>query len=281
MAEDNDNNDTPQSIMKDNMEEEENEVQKEEEKISEAGENGAEEMVKNDDSSSLPKSNTDDTTPESQQRTEAHIKLRSYESRRRTAYSVKLSSSSLYWRSFRELIHCSLRETERVERIVLARIAANEAYANAMEAIHEDILDSKYRPISDLKKKKRVQAVQKKKMEDDLLINGGSIGSDGKKKEYRSGDQIAFIEEGSKGPFLPILVESHTILAGRYNESAKNMKEQVAEEITGLRKQLEERVKVIEALGDAILEELQAAEKETVDAWGKNLVNLFSYRQHL
>lgn len=202
-------------------------------------------------------------------RTYSHSKLRSYESRRRAAYGSKLSSSSLYWRSFRELVKRSLAETRRAERIILSRVLASEAFAAHMQAIHDDVLEEDTgRPITDPKKKKKFLAKREKERKKESGVSSSDV------KEEKSSSPSSFtlgesngVLEDKHGSLLKPLIDSHGVLANRYNESTKIIREQVTEEISNLRKQLEDKIMTMEALGDAIMEELEAAEEEVMEAW--------------
>lgn len=191
-----------------------------------------------------PKSHTE--------RLQAHHKLRCYESRRRKAYGSKLSSSSLYWRSFRELIRDSLRETIRAERIVYAHIRAQENYSDHMRAVFEDVLDDDFNPVQDEKQKKKLLSFKRKTAKKDGKFTLGDLDELDAQKD----DQ-----------FLKSMIESQNILADRYEECAESLTDTVSSEVTSLRMQLEKQIKHMETLGNAILDQLEAAEKEVISAW--------------
>mmetsp|Transcript_687 Transcript_687/g.1468 ORF Transcript_687/g.1468 Transcript_687/m.1468 type:complete len:152 (-) Transcript_687:1538-1993(-) len=96
---------------------------------------------------------------------EPHKKLKTYETQRRLAYSSKLDTISLYWKSYCDLLSASLRETGRARRIVLGTSHAYAMYADAMQGIYEDtFLDDKGNIAKDrLKKKKSSRAQESSK----------------------------------------------------------------------------------------------------------------------
>jgi len=205
-------------------------------------------------------------------RTHAHYKLRCYESRRRQAYGSKISSSSLYWRSFRDLINDSLEETLLAERIVSANVVALDQYAIHMKAIHDDKLTEEFEPILDVKGRNPAKT---KSNPNNITINSCTSddmedGEKGKKFKLGALDDLPDSERfGKSGKMLDSIVQSHLVLSDRYNESATAMKKEVCDEMTNLREQLEQQVSTKKALGNAILMQLEAAEKEVVKAWAK------------
>lgn len=194
-------------------------------------------------------------------RTQAHHKLRCYESRRRKAYGSKLSSSSLYWRSFRELMNNSLKETIRAERIVHAHQIATENYANHIKAAHEDMLDDDFKPVVDARRKKKLLAAKKKEEQEEKQNTAAGF----KLGDMKKLDQAEGLGKG--GQLLNSMIESQSVLADRYQECAAALKDQVATEVSSLRKQLQTQVTNMETLGEAILNQLEAAENEVVQAW--------------
>lgn len=186
-------------------------------------------------------------------RTMALQELRSYESCRRPAYNTKITKSHIYWKAFRSLLRTGVYEVERLERIVNGRMEANKAYADAMMAIHDDMLNSDHTPITNVLKKKQILHAKKKN----------------EHKKNLHDLRLSKHPELDEEPFLPMFVESHSVLSERYNMAAQNLEEQVAAKVKTLRIETEAEFGVMESLGDAILEELLAAEEETTEAWEK------------
>ena len=106
--------------------------------------------------------NNSTTSATKTSRQELYDKLRAYETRRRLAYSSKLDSISLYWKSYCDLLSASLRETGRAQRIVLGTSHAYAMYAEAMQGIYEDtFLDEKGNIAKDKQKKKNASLRKK------------------------------------------------------------------------------------------------------------------------
>eukprot|EP00591_Stephanopyxis_turris_P007175 CAMPEP_0195531972 /NCGR_PEP_ID=MMETSP0794_2-20130614/36826_1 /TAXON_ID=515487 /ORGANISM="Stephanopyxis turris, Strain CCMP 815" /LENGTH=738 /DNA_ID=CAMNT_0040663977 /DNA_START=136 /DNA_END=2352 /DNA_ORIENTATION=- len=244
---------------------EQDEEQEEEEEEEEAGFQ-EEELV------NIPPSKEAPTNISNHSRTHAHHKLRSYEANRRNAYGTKLTSSSLYWRSFRSLIHASLEETKRAENIIRAGAVADANYAQHMQAAFEDLLEEDGRPILDAKKKKKILKArsghEEHKDKPSSPREGGGCPKKGfKLHEMGNRSMMDPSATERRGAMLASLVQSHSIVADRFGDQANSMQEEIIPEFTSLREQLEEEVVIMEALGDAILEELEAAEELVIEAW--------------
>ena len=167
-------------------------------------------------------------------------KLKEYETKRRSVYSSKLDSMSLYWKSYKDLLSASLQETGRAERLVLGTCRAHEQYSNAMQAIHDDVfLDEKGNVASDKLQKR--------------LANSRST------TQTKS---ITVVKE---------IRESHGTLANRFGENAKHMDQEIAETIQTLHSTLKTKFAEMESLGSSIIEELEKTEQEVTKAWGKLL----------
>ena len=155
-------------------------------------------------------------------------KLKEYETKRRSVYSSKLDSMSLYWKSYKDLLSASLQETGRAERLVLGTCRAHQQYSNAMQAIHDDVfLDEKGNVAS--------EKLQKR------LANSRNQSSSQAKS-------ITVVKE---------IRESHGTLANRFGENAKHMDSEIAETILSLHKNLKTQFSEMETLGSSIIEELE------------------------
>lgn len=182
-----------------------------------------------------------------QQQQEIYDKLREYEARRRLAYSAKYDSISLYWKSYCDLLSAGLRETSRAQRIVLGTSHAYLMYAEAMVAISEDtFLDDKGN-ITNGKQKKMVASGRKR------LVGITSKSSEAAK------DALSVLKE---------IREAQGVLAERFEESSKNMDEEIAAAIGQLLDTVREAFVTIERLGSSILTELERTEQEVTQAWG-------------
>ena len=213
-------------------------------------------------------------------RTASLSKLRAYEAARRSAYRTKLASSSLYWRSFRELLHASIEETERAEQILKASAESNTAYAISLRAAHNDTLDEQGRPVVDPKKRKKLMEGRERRREKasagpagTLLTSLESETDDGKSKTAAAAVSKLRVPDksfsGRGNGILDALVESQGVMADRFAEYAKYVYDEAVPEIVEIRQALVMEVTLMEKMGDAIQEDLDAAEREVHDAWGE------------
>jgi len=187
---------------------------------------------------------------------ELYQKFRTYETRRRLAYSSKLDSISLYWKSYCDLLSASLRETGRAQRIVLGTSHAYAMYAEAMQGIYDDtFLDEKGNIAKD--KQKRKKALARKK-----VLRGGS---------EQGGNDIGQSKTTNAVSVLKEVREAQNHLASRFEESSKNLDEEIAELIGSLLDTTRESFDTIERLGSSILVELEKTEKEVTHAWDNYL----------
>lgn len=227
----------------------EEKVEVKEEKAEETKEETKEETVENEKDEEIPDEEVIDLQTNEEPRKEleleiderkiSHEKLRSYEVCRRSSYKTKLNSSNLYWKSFRELMDASVKETQRALLLVKARVLADETYSQHMGAIYSDLLEVDGRVIKDEKKKKRALSA-------------------------RASD---LMEDEKRGALLTQVVDCHEIIADKYEDMAKSVKEEILPELENLSNQLASEVVVIESLGDTILGDLQSAEMELQSHW--------------
>lgn len=184
-------------------------------------------------------------------RASVHDKLRAYESRRRTTFQSKLESSSLYWRSFRDLLQSSVHETARAERLILGTARAHRSYAQAMQASYEDgFLDKRGQVVLDPKRQKRL--AEQRGLEGNKTVQ-----------------PMALTAEERKANMLTSIMEAQLSLSKQFGENAQEMEDEIATEVTKQRVELEQKVAGIRVLGDAILLELEQTEAEVSEAWGK------------
>eukprot|EP00980_Cylindrotheca_fusiformis_P009178 scaffold1996_cov127-Cylindrotheca_fusiformis.AAC.15 len=168
-------------------------------------------------------------------------KLKEYETKRRSVYSSKWDSMSLYWKSYKDLLSASLQETGRAERLVLGTCRAHQQYSNAMKAIHDDTFLDEKGNVANEKQQKRLAAARK---------------NQGPKSKAQS---ITVVRE---------IQQSHRTLANRFGENAKNMDQEIAETIQSLYRDLKTQFSGMERLGTSIIEELEKTEQEVTKAWG-------------
>jgi CRISPR/Cas system CMR subunit Cmr6 (Cas7 group RAMP superfamily) len=170
-------------------------------------------------------------------------KLKEYETKRRSVYSSKWDSMSLYWKSYKDLLSASLQETGRAERLVLGTCRAHQQYSNARQARHDDIFLDEKGNVANEKQQKRLAAARK---------------NQGPKSKAQS---ITVVKD---------IQQSHHTLANRFGENAKNMDHEIAETIQSLHEDLKKQFSDMERLGTSIIEELEKTEQEVTKAWGKS-----------
>jgi hypothetical protein len=168
-------------------------------------------------------------------------KLKEYETKRRSVYSSKWDSMSLYWKSYKDLLSASLQETGRAERLVLGTCRAHQQYSNSMQAIHDDIFLDEKGNVANEKQQKRLAVARK---------------NQGPKSKAQS---ITVVKD---------IQQSHHTLANRFGENAKNMDHEIAETIQSLHQDLKKQFSDMERLGTSIIEELEKTEQEVTKAWG-------------
>mmetsp|Transcript_25184 Transcript_25184/g.59392 ORF Transcript_25184/g.59392 Transcript_25184/m.59392 type:complete len:505 (-) Transcript_25184:440-1954(-) len=186
---------------------------------------------------------------------ELYGKLRAYENRRRMAYSSKLGTISLYWKSYCDLLSASLRETGRAQRIVLGTSHAYGMYAEAMQRIYDDtFLDEKGNVAKDKQKKKKKQLRKK--------ANAGDSNGVDSSTTAVAKDAVSVLKE---------IREAQNDLASRFEESSKNMDEEIADLIGSLLEETKESFDEIERLGSSVLVELEKTDREVSKAWDNYL----------
>jgi hypothetical protein len=201
-----------------------------------------------------------------------HTKLRAYEARRRSAYAAKLESSSLYWRSFRDLLASSVHETGRAERLVLGTARANATYADAMKASYDDtLIDERGQLVLDPKKRSKLLQVRS---EQDYAL--APVSQQQKDKIKRS---PAFMEE-RRSNMLSSLIDSQKVVAENFEKNSKELESEIANELTQLRVELESKIQAIREIGDAIIAELEATDAEVCKAWGTSFILKFVSEFH-
>ena len=181
-------------------------------------------------------------------------KLREYEMKRRLAYASKYDSMALYWKSHRDLLSASLQETGRAQRLVLGSSRAHQLYSNAMTAMHQDVFLDEKGNVTNEKQQKRLATSRKKNLR--------RIPSN-RTEDTSEQEDISLLKE---------VRESHLTMAKLFGENARNMDEEISQEIGELLVSLKENFGKIESLGSSILEELEKTEEEVTKAWGTYLL---------
>ena len=179
-----------------------------------------------------------------------HDKLRTYESQRRLAHASKFETSTLHWKSYRDLLAASVQETARAQRIVMGTSRAHQLYSEALTAMYEDVfLDEKGNTM--LKEKQQRKFYQVRKPSTRRIVSRTSL--------------TGSSSDGS-AVFASIRQAQH-VFAERFGENAKNMDVEIGEEVGRLVEELKAQCSGMEKLGDAILAELEKTEQEVAAAW--------------
>mmetsp|Transcript_32807 Transcript_32807/g.49456 ORF Transcript_32807/g.49456 Transcript_32807/m.49456 type:complete len:594 (-) Transcript_32807:291-2072(-) len=203
------------------------------------------------------------TTVDEKMRTLTHSKLKSYESRRRSAYKGKMESSSLYWRSLRDLLSASVHETSRAERLVLGTARANAVYADSMQASYEDVLvDDKGGLVLDAKKQHKLREVRSTQDYDLAPTIDGKTGL-----RQTEAKEHAQMTEKRKSNMLSSLIDAQANIADKFCENSKELELEIASEMTGMRQELDAKVQRIREIGDTIISELEVTEEEVSRTW--------------
>lgn len=170
--------------------------------------------------------------------------LKAYEARRRLAYTSKLDSTSLYWKSYLDLIKAALSETGRAQRLVLGTCRAHKVYGEALSAMNEDVfLDEKGNVATKNQRKRLSTARQQKKVS----------------------------TSNTENSMLSEMRFAQQTVAEKFSESAHNMDEEIADAITSLLDDVKKQFSVMEELGSAILKELEKTELQVSSAWDRYL----------
>ena len=170
--------------------------------------------------------------------------LKAYEARRRLASSSKIDSSSLYWKSYLDLMKGALSETGRAQRLVSGTCRAHQVYADAMAAMRNDV----------------------------FLDEKGNIASDKHQKRLQPGRKASVVASASnKNSVLSDIRAAQQTMTNQFRENAKNMDEEIANAITSLLEDVKRQFYALEEIGSAVLTELEKTESEVIAAWGRYL----------
>jgi len=170
--------------------------------------------------------------------------LKAYEARRRLASSSKIDSSSLYWKSYLDLMKGGLSETGRAQRLVSGTCRAHQVYADAMEAMHSDV----------------------------FLDERGNIASSKQQKRLQPGRKASVVASArNKKSVLSNMRAAHQTMTSQFRENAENMNEEIAHAITSLLVDVRRQFSALEERGSAVLTELEKTEGEVISAWSRYL----------
>jgi len=233
------------------------------------------------------------------ERKNAFDQLRSYEAKRRRIYTSKITSSSLYWRAFRELMTNALLETERADLMIRGAVQANQVYADYCLAVAEDRLDSEGKVV-DEKRGKKLRDDRWRRYHRMGNIGFGTIGFGATSSKYGEApaagpsapstsvgfgtstsmknkmSQLRAVgsdlsRDSARGVMGPDLLESYLdckeAMADRFQTNAIFNDDVALSKITQLKEELETEIQIMKVLGDASLLELEKAEEDVQEAW--------------
>jgi hypothetical protein len=206
-------------------------------------------------------------------RAASHAKLRAYEATRRASYATKLSSSRIYWQSVRDMCHDSIAETVRAEQTFKGFVHLNDGYATFLQASAENMLDDGGMPVLDARRRKKLEEVRSPAGKTKKVSSGDENAHDDAAGATEKADKDDSTDAGEKdsdtGGVLDSLFASQSAMSEKFVQFSKFIEEDAVPEIAKIKESLVMQVDIFEKLGDAIVENMEAAEKEVADAWGE------------
>lgn len=184
--------------------------------------------------------------PATERRRTLYIELKTWEMQRRGDHEILLESTIATWRGSCDFLEDAVREIARAERLVLGAAMADKAFSEAMDAIaHDSYLDDEHNAVSEAWKQNRLMASRQ--------------------------DQWMPTE------MLHPLVEAKTRVGDKFGEGAEYGTGEIGSELTVFREEMDMEVAGIKQMGDYLLIEMEAAEKEVQSAWGKLVMSAGSF----
>ena len=213
---------------------------------------------------SSPFAHTDET------RAASHAKLRAYEATRRASYATKLSSSRIYWQSVRDMCHDSIAETVRAEQTFKGFVHLNDGYATFLQASSDNMLDDGGMPVLDARKRKKLEELRSPAGKAKKVLGGDeNTHDDAAEKTDKEDSADAGENNSDTGGVLDSLFASQSAMSEKFVQFSKFIEEDAVPEIAKIKESLVMQVDIFEKLGDAIVDNMEAAEKEVADAWGE------------
>ena len=205
-------------------------------------------------------------------RAASHAKLRAYEATRRASYATKLSSSGIYWQAVRDMCHDSIAETVRAEQVFKGCVHLNDVYATFLEASSDNMLNDAGLPVLDARRRKKLEesrspAAKSPKKGDDHPDGADTETADN--NEEAKADAPEKKEQSGTGGVLDSLFVSQRAMSAKFAEFSAFIEQDAVPEIAKIKESLVMQVEIFEKLGDAIVENMEAAEKEVADAWSE------------
>ena len=203
-------------------------------------------------------------------RAASHAKLRAYEATRRASYATKLSSSRIYWQSVRDMCHDSIAETVRAEQTFKGFVHLNDGYATFLQASADNMLDDGGMPVLDARRRKKLEELRSPAGKGKKVLSGDENNHDDAAEKADKEDSADAGENNSDtGGVLDSLFASQSAMSEKFVQFSKFIEEDAVPEIAKIKESLVMQVDIFEKLGDAIVDNMEAAEKEVADAWGE------------
>jgi hypothetical protein len=179
--------------------------------------------------------------PDIEKRHIMYAELKAWEKKRCGDSEILLESTISTWRGSCDFLEDAVREIARAERLVLGAALADKAFSEAMNAIaHDSYLDDEHNVVSEAYKQNRLIASRQ--------------------------DQWMPTE------MMHPLVEAKTRLGDKFGEGAEYGSDEIGSELTLFREEMDLEVAGVKEMGDFLLREMEASEKEVRNAWGKSYV---------
>jgi hypothetical protein len=231
-----------------------------------------EEDPADEDPADLPPTPSSSFARTDESRAASHAKLRAYEATRRASYATKLSSSRIYWQAVRDMCDDSIAETIRAEQMFKGLVHLNDGYAIFLKASSDNMLDDGGMPVLDVRRRKKLEEARSPA---------------GKTKKEPSGDNTDDAEAAEKGDkddpeekagegnlntsggVLDSLCASQGAMSEKFAQFSKFLEEDAVPQIAKIKESLVMHVAIFKELGDAVVDNMEAAEKDVADAWGE------------
>lgn len=215
---------------------------------------------------------TENTSTTSTVKDATFAQLKDYEMGRRLAYSAKLDSMSLYWKSYRDLLAAALQETGRAQRIVVGTCRAFQVYASAMKAMNEDVFLDERGNVANEKQQKRLATIRnnnKKSNNATTAITTSSSFDDTSNTTTTTATTAT--TPLSNLSAVSEIKNAQELVASKFTEMAQGMNDEIADAIGSLMEETKAQCQKMEELGSCVLAELERTETEVSTAWGKYL----------
>lgn len=179
-----------------------------------------------------------------------HKRLSDYEAQRRSTYSSKLESTSLYFKSLVDLSKHSIAETSRAHRLVVGMSLAHSKYSQGLQ--------------NSIIKPKSSSLLTEKDEKDGEEEDGGEKGKDSPTKEQEEKQQ-----QGSQSSLLSAWETSNANMAQQFQKNATFIDQEISSVMSAFLDATVDQKDQLESVGNPILIELEEMEKEVQKAWGK------------